>query len=158
MNPALRIAMFFASAVSMAELAILPACPNCTSVANILAQVPIAHATIGFLMMPFLDGVDDAVFFDTTDLAEEDEHLALRILFVTQEMVDECRAGVTITTDGDTLVSTIGDKRRMLLSSLDMPPDLETYPTEPARYSLEEMMLSIILQWKSTNSNKEIHH
>jgi len=33
---------------------------------------------------------------------------------------------------------------RMLLSSFDMPPDLDTYATEPARYSLDERMLSIM--------------
>ena len=32
----------------------------------------------------------------------------------------------------------------MLFSSLDMPPDLETYATEPGRYSFEATMLSII--------------
>jgi hypothetical protein len=111
MNPASLIALFFASAVSISLLAILPAWPNCTSVANILAQVPIAQATMGLRMTPFLDGLNDAVLFDTTNLTEQDEHLAVGIFLVTEEMVNESRARVTITTDSDTLVGTVGDER-----------------------------------------------
>lgn len=51
-NPAPRIALFSALAVSMVELTMKPACPNCTSVVNILVQVPIAQVTVGLLMMP----------------------------------------------------------------------------------------------------------
>ena len=54
MKPAARIAEFFASAVSRSEFAIEPACPNCTSVVNIFAHVPMAQAMMGFLMTPFL--------------------------------------------------------------------------------------------------------
>ena len=56
------------------------------------------------------DSFDDTVLLNTTDLAEEDEHLALRILLVSHEMIDEGRAGIAITTDGDTLISAIGDE------------------------------------------------
>lgn len=54
-----------------------------------------------------LDGINDLVLLDTTDLTEEDEDLAPRIGLVTQEVVNEGGAGVPITTNGHTLVDTI---------------------------------------------------
>lgn len=39
------------------------------------------------------DGVDDTVFFDATDFTEEDEHLALAVLLVTKEVVDNVDPG-----------------------------------------------------------------
>ncbi len=70
-----------------------------------------AHATMGLRMMPFLTASMTRVLFDSTHLTEEDEHLAVGVLLVTEEMVDEGRSGVAVTTDGDTLVRAVGDER-----------------------------------------------
>ena len=48
------LTLFLASAVSLSPLADAPAWPNCTSVENILAQVPIHHATVGLNRRPDL--------------------------------------------------------------------------------------------------------
>jgi hypothetical protein len=56
-----------------------------------------------------LDSLDDAVLFNTTDLTQEDEHLAFGVGFVAEEMVDEGGSGVSITTNGDNLVGAVGD-------------------------------------------------
>ena len=53
-KPASFIDLFFIAAVSSCEFANDPACPNWTSVLNMLAQVPIAQATMGFVISPFL--------------------------------------------------------------------------------------------------------
>uniref|UniRef100_A0A6B0UL89 Putative secreted protein n=1 Tax=Ixodes ricinus TaxID=34613 RepID=A0A6B0UL89_IXORI len=50
--PALARASFLALAVSRFELAHAPACPNWTSDANMLAHVPMHHATRGLLRTP----------------------------------------------------------------------------------------------------------
>lgn len=55
-----------------------------------------------------LDGLDDTVLLNTTDFAEQHKDLALRLVLVTQQMVDESGTRVTITTNGNTLVDTIG--------------------------------------------------
>ncbi|KAI6751769.1 hypothetical protein HG531_006465 [Fusarium graminearum] len=55
-----------------------------------------------------LDGLDDLVLLDTTDLAKQDKDLALGIGLVSQKMVDESGTGVSVTTNGNTLVNTIG--------------------------------------------------
>jgi hypothetical protein len=64
----------------------------------------------GFLDLAGFDGLDDAVFFDSTDLAKEDEHLACGAGFISEEMIDEDRAGVAVTTNSDTFVGTICDE------------------------------------------------
>lgn len=55
-----------------------------------------------------LDGLDDSVLFGTTNLTEEEEHLALGIGFVSEQVVNERSTGVSITTDSNTLVNTVG--------------------------------------------------
>jgi hypothetical protein len=55
-----------------------------------------------------LDGLDHAVFLNTTDLTKEDENLALRVGLVAKHVVDESGTGVPVATDGNTLVHTIG--------------------------------------------------
>jgi hypothetical protein len=51
------------------------------------------------------------VLFDTTDLTQEDEHLALGVGFLAEDMVDEGGSGVTITANGDSLVGAVGDNQ-----------------------------------------------
>jgi hypothetical protein len=101
----------------------------------------------GFFDRAVLDGLDDTVLFDSTNFTEKDEDLDVGVGLVAKKMVDKGRSGVSVTADGNTLVCTVGRckytksgtspedvaKRgkdrpfdRMLLSSLDMPPDLET--------------------------------
>lgn len=55
-----------------------------------------------------LDGLDDAVLLNTTDLTEKDENLALRVGLVTEHVVDESGTRVPVTTNGNTLVDTVG--------------------------------------------------
>lgn len=55
-----------------------------------------------------LDGLNDLVLFDATDLTEEDEDLAVRVGLVAEHVVDEGGTGVAVTTNGDTLVDTVG--------------------------------------------------
>ena len=55
-----------------------------------------------------LDGLDHTVLLNTTDLTEEDEDLAIRLGLVTEQVVNEGGAGVTVTTNGNTLVDTVG--------------------------------------------------
>ena len=58
-----------------------------------------------------LDSLDDAVLLNTTDLTEQDKHLAVGVRLVAEQVVDEGRAGVAVTTDGNTLVRAVGDER-----------------------------------------------
>ena len=58
-----------------------------------------------------LDGLDDAVLLDTPDLSKQDEHLAVEIFLITEVMVDESQARVTITTNSNTLAGAIGDEK-----------------------------------------------
>jgi len=55
-----------------------------------------------------LDGLNNAVLLNTTDLTEQDEDLALRVGLVTEHVVDESGTGVPVTTNGNTLVHTVG--------------------------------------------------
>lgn len=63
---------------------------------------------LGNLASP--DGLDDTIFLNTPNFTKKDKHLALRIGLVAEEVVDEGRTGVAVTTDGDTLVGTVGDE------------------------------------------------
>ncbi len=55
-----------------------------------------------------LDGVDDLVLLDATDLTQQHEDLAVGIRLVPQEMVDKGGAGVPITANGHALVDAVG--------------------------------------------------
>jgi hypothetical protein len=55
-----------------------------------------------------LDGLDNAVLLNTTDLTKKDEDLALRVGLVAKHVVDESGTGVPVTTNGNTLVHTVG--------------------------------------------------
>ena len=50
----------------------------------------------GLLDLAALDSLDDAVFFNTTDFTEEDEHLALGVGLVAEEMINEGGSGIAI--------------------------------------------------------------
>eukprot|EP01139_Manchomonas_bermudensis_P023588 Amastigsp_a841279_504.p6 type:complete len:127 gc:universal Amastigsp_a841279_504:990-610(-) len=50
--PAARSAAFLAAADVCSEPDLAPACPNCTSVLNIVAQVPETQATTGLVTRP----------------------------------------------------------------------------------------------------------
>ena len=58
-----------------------------------------------------LDSFDDTVLFDTTDFSEKDEHLAVGVSLVSKEMVDEGSSGVSVSSDGNTFVGTVGSER-----------------------------------------------
>ena len=62
----------------------------------------------GFLDDTLLYSLDDLVLLDTTDLSEEDEHLDVVISLVAEEMVDEGGSGVPVSSNGNTLVGTVG--------------------------------------------------
>lgn len=55
-----------------------------------------------------LHGLNHAVLLNTTNLTEEDEDLALGVGLVAEHVVDESGTGVPVTTNGNTLVHTIG--------------------------------------------------
>ena len=55
-----------------------------------------------------LDGLNNAVLLNTTDLTEKDKDLALRVGLVAEHVVDESGTGVPVTTNGNTLVDTVG--------------------------------------------------
>ena len=57
-----------------------------------------------------LPGLDDTVFLNTTDFTKQDEHLASGISLVTEQVVDESGSWVAVTTNGDTLVNTVGSE------------------------------------------------
>ena len=54
-----------------------------------------------------LDSLDHLVLLNTTDFTEQDKDLAGRVGLVAKEMVNEGGSGVTVTTNGNTLVHTI---------------------------------------------------
>jgi hypothetical protein len=56
-----------------------------------------------------LDSLNDAVFFNTTDLTKQNKNFALRISLVAENMVDEGRSRVSIAANGHTFVDTIGN-------------------------------------------------
>lgn len=62
----------------------------------------------GLLDDTLLDGLDNSVLFSTTDLTQEKEHPALGVGLVSEKVVDEGSTGVPVTTDGNTLVDTVG--------------------------------------------------
>lgn len=62
----------------------------------------------GLLDDTLLDSLDDSVLFSTTNLTQKKKHLALGIGFVSEKMVDEGGTGVSVTTDGNTLIDTVG--------------------------------------------------
>lgn len=55
-----------------------------------------------------LDGLNDLVLFNTTNLTEEDKDLALGVGLVSKHVVDEGGTGISVTTNGNTLVNTVG--------------------------------------------------
>jgi len=55
-----------------------------------------------------LDGLDDSVLLNTTDLSEHQEDLAVIILLVTEHVVNKGGTWVPVTTNGDTLAYTVG--------------------------------------------------
>lgn len=55
-----------------------------------------------------LDSLNHTVLLNTTDLTEQDEDLALGLGLVAEQVVNEGGTGVTVTTNGDTLVDTVG--------------------------------------------------
>ena len=55
-----------------------------------------------------LDGLNNAVLLNTTDLTEKDKDLALRVGLVAEHVVDESGTGVPVATNGNTLVHTVG--------------------------------------------------
>lgn len=55
-----------------------------------------------------LHGLDDTVLLNTTNLTEKHKDLALRVGLVAEHVVDESGTGVPVTTNGDTLVHTVG--------------------------------------------------
>jgi len=65
----------------------------------------------GLLDGSVLDSFDDSVLLDSSNLSEKDEHLALGILLVSKKVVDERGSGVSISSDGDSLVGSVGDER-----------------------------------------------
>ena len=69
---------------------------NCTSKLKAEAQVPIHHAINGFVIRP------DVMASQTSYLKYPDlrrQYLAVFIVFVSQQMVDEPRTGIRIATD-----------------------------------------------------------
>lgn len=65
----------------------------------------------GLLDDTLLDSLDDSVLFSTTNFTQEKEHLALGVGLVSEKVVDEGSAGVSVTTDGNTLVDAVGGVR-----------------------------------------------
>ena len=55
-----------------------------------------------------LDSLDHAVFFYTTDLTQKQEDLAVGVGLVAEHVVDESRAGISVTANGHTLIHTVG--------------------------------------------------
>ncbi|KAI6762874.1 hypothetical protein HG530_008854 [Fusarium avenaceum] len=55
-----------------------------------------------------LNGLNNLVLLNTTNLTKQDKDLALGVGLVAQKMVDEGGTGVAITTDSNTLVHTVG--------------------------------------------------
>ena len=60
---------------------------------------------------PVFERVHDGVFFGSAQLAQADEHLDGGVGLVAQEMVEQARAGVGVTADGDALVDAVGVAR-----------------------------------------------
>jgi hypothetical protein len=80
-EPALLIDPFFASAVRIRRT---PRISKCTSITNILGHVIIAHATNGVVICPPLT-VSMAQYPSVPP--KEDDHLAVRVLLVPQQVV-----------------------------------------------------------------------
>jgi hypothetical protein len=62
----------------------------------------------GLLDLTRLDGLNDAVLLNTTDLTEKEKDLGVGVLLVTEQVVNESSTGVSVTTDGNTLADTVG--------------------------------------------------
>ena len=63
---------------------------------------------LGNLTSP--NGFNNTVLLNTTNFTEKDEHLAIRICFIAEEVVNESRTWITITTNSDTLIGAIRDE------------------------------------------------
>ena len=55
-----------------------------------------------------LDRVDDAVFLHATHLTEQKEDLAIRVGLISEHVIDKCRAGISVTADGDAFKDAVG--------------------------------------------------
>lgn len=55
-----------------------------------------------------LDGINHLVLLNTTDLTKQDQDLAVWVGLVSQQVVDESGARISVTTNGDTLVDAVG--------------------------------------------------
>lgn len=62
--------------------------------------------------LALLDGLDDSVLLGTTDLTKKQEQLALWVGLVTEQVIDERGTGVSVSTNGDTFVNTVGGVRQ----------------------------------------------
>jgi len=71
-----------------------------------------------------LDSLDDTILLDTTDFTKQDEHLAVRVRLIAEEMIDKGRARVTITTDGNTFVGAVGDEGEDVVELVGHAPRL----------------------------------
>src|SRR4051812_32177312 len=98
-----------------------------------LAQVPIAHATIGLVIVPFLTA--SMTLYSSTPPTSPSKTKILHsgsAWYLRRWSINVVLGYLSppIATPSYTpsVVFAI-----MLLSSLDIPPDLETYPTEPFR-------------------------
>lgn len=55
-----------------------------------------------------LDGLNDTVLLNTTDLTEKEEYLGVGVLLVTEQVVNESGTGVSVAANGNTLTDTVG--------------------------------------------------
>jgi len=55
-----------------------------------------------------LDGLNDAVLFNTTNFTQENNDLTVGVSLISENVVNEGGTGVSVTTDSNTLVNTVG--------------------------------------------------
>mmetsp|Transcript_11556 Transcript_11556/g.19664 ORF Transcript_11556/g.19664 Transcript_11556/m.19664 type:complete len:227 (+) Transcript_11556:927-1607(+) len=143
--PASFRAEFLASADSLLSPPdFAPACPNCTSVGNILAQVPETQAQTGFVISPFFMASTMPYSFVPPSSPSTTIILTSSIFSNLSTWSRNVDPGYTSPPIAIPSKRPLVVLERMLYISFERPPDFETNPTEPGLYSLHAMMLSTV--------------
>mmetsp|Transcript_22262 Transcript_22262/g.61545 ORF Transcript_22262/g.61545 Transcript_22262/m.61545 type:complete len:252 (-) Transcript_22262:524-1279(-) len=140
--PASFSAAFLACADSPAPPLRAPAWPNCTSLLNSCAQVPLTQATTGFVMDPAFSASTTPYSSWPPSSPKITIILISSICWYLRQWSERVEPGkvsppIAMPSNRPSVV-----RASVLYISLDMPPLLLTNPTLPGRCSLQSMMFS----------------
>mmetsp|Transcript_43613 Transcript_43613/g.130766 ORF Transcript_43613/g.130766 Transcript_43613/m.130766 type:complete len:292 (+) Transcript_43613:1025-1900(+) len=140
--PASASAEFFACALSFSPPERAPAWPNCTSLLNSVAHVPLTHATTGLVMAPALSASTTPYSSAPPSSPSTTIILTCGMFWKRRQWSDNVDPGNVSPPMAMPSKSPSVARESTLYISFDMPPLLDTKPTEPGRCSRQAMMFS----------------